>query len=316
MIAALPKLLGAFVRGRAAFQARFAITRDLEVAVYDRPGRLLDDAALQKLVDEMRAVAREGQEGKPMPEYGALLGDRADLARRIVTVAYERATGRPVGFNALAHLDVRIGARTLNVVHLGLIFVVGDWQRRRLPALLYGLTTFLLFFRTGLRPFWVSNVTQVPAIAGMTAVNYDRVYPTHLPGGRQTFTHLVLAREIMRRHRAAFGVGDDAGFVEARQVITNAYTGGSDHLKKTFDDAPKHRDPRCNDMMRAFLDYDRGDDVLQLGLCNLRGAFRYFASSLPEGALPALAARAATLVVLGLIVPVVRWLVPEDAEEA
>ena len=59
----------------------------------------------------------------------------------------------------------------------------------------------------------------------------------------------------MRRHRRVFGVGEDAGFDEARFVITNAYTGGSDNLKKSFDVAPKHRDEAYNDFCREQLDY-------------------------------------------------------------
>ena len=38
----------------------------------------------------------------------------------------------------------------------------------------------------------------------------------------------------MRHHRAVFGVGEEAGFDEARFVITKAYTGGSDALKKSL----------------------------------------------------------------------------------
>lgn len=298
---------GLLNRNRAPLRLPFG--SDLEIALYDRPGENLDDAALQKLVDEMKDVAREGQDGKPLPEYGALLGDRKDLARRVITVAYDRKSGKPVGFNALAYLPVAVGVRVVEVVHLGLVFVAVDWQKRHLPALLYGLSTFLLFFKTGLRPFWVSNVTQVPAIVGMTAVNYDRVYPTHKEG-RQSFMHLVLARGIMRLHRDAFGVGDDAGFDEARQVITNAYTGGSDNLKKTFDEAPKHRDPRVNELCRTALDYDRGDDIFQLGVCNLRATLGFLRNKMPRGALPSLAFQTLALVVVGVLVPVIRWLVP------
>ena len=298
-----------FLSSRDAEPVRLPFGRDLDVVLYDRPGKNLDDDALAKLVDEMKIVAREGQDGKPLPEYGALLGDRKDLARRVVTVVYERKTGKPVGFNALAYLPVAVGVRAVEVVHLGLVFVAVDWQKRHLPSLLLGLSTFLLFFKTGLRPFWISNVTQVPAVVGMTAVNYDRVYPTHMDG-RQSFMHLVLARAIMRSHRDAFGVGEEAGFDEARQVITNAYTGGSDNLKKTYDEAPKHRDPRANEMCRNYLDYNRGDDILQIGVCNLGATLRFLRTKMPDGALPSLAFQSAVLLVVGVLVPVIRWLVP------
>ena len=62
----------------------------------------------------------------------------------------------------------------------------------------------------------------------------------------------------MRRHRAAFGVSEDAHFDEARFVIEDAYRGGSDHLKKRFEDAPHHREAVYNEYCAATLDYARG----------------------------------------------------------
>ena len=103
-----------------------------------------------------------------------------------------------------------------------------------------------------------------------------------MPDARQSFAHLQLARGIMRAHRAVFGVGDEAGFDEARFVITDAYTGGSDALKKTFEAAPKHRDEQYNAFCARELDYARGDDVLQLGRIDLAGARRYLLREVPR----------------------------------
>lgn len=294
---------------------RLPFGRELVVALYDRPGLHLNDADLAALTDELKVVALDGQAGKPLPEYGALLGDRTDLSRRVITVAYDKKTGAPVGFNALAYVPVPVGVRVVDVVHLGLAYVAGDWQRKHLPALLYGLSTFLLFVRTGLRSFWLSNVTQVPAVVGLTALNYDRVYPSHLPEARQTFLHLLLARGIMRAHRAAFGVGEEAGFDEVKQVITNAYTGGSDHLKKSYDEAPKHRDARVNELCKTTLNYDRGDDILQIGVCNLRAILRFLRTKMPPGAFMNVLFAGMTAVLLAAVLPVVRWLVPDPQEK-
>ena len=108
---------------------------------------------------------------------------------------------------------------------------------------------------------------------------------------------------IMSRHRAVFGVGDDAGFDEARFVITNAYTGGSDELKKTFEAAPKHRDEQYNAFCASELDYARGDDVLQIGRIDLAGARRYLLSEVPSGSLPALLATGTALALQRLCFP-------------
>lgn len=290
---------------------RFPLGATYDLEVWRRPGAWASDGELRRMVADLRAVALAGQEGKEIPEYGVLVGDRGDLRDRVVTVAYDRATGEPAGFSALCLLDVPIGSRVETVVHLGLTFVHPDHQRQGLPRLLYGAPAFLLLFETGLRGFWVSNVSQVPAVVGMASEVYADVYPHYAGRTRQSFTHLMLARQILRLHRAAFGVGPEAAFVEALQVITNAYTGGSDHLKKTFEEAPKHRVEEANAFCARHLDYRRGDDFLQLGRCTLGSSLAFLAEKLPEGSGARLALVAARLLAVALVVPVVRWLVPE-----
>jgi len=172
---------------------------------------------------------------------------------------------------------------------------------------LYGLTTLVLFARDGLRPKWISNVTQVPAVFGMVCDTFSDVFPSTHADARQSFAHLQLACGIMREHRAVFGVGDEAGFDEQRFVITDAYTGGSDALKKTWDVAPKHRDERYNAYCTRELDYDRGDDILQLGRIDLAGARRYLQRDVPAGSLPALLAASAILGLQRLVLPVIHW---------
>ena len=230
------------------------------------------------------------------------------MSRAIVTLICEEDTGRPIAFNALSVMDVDLDGEPTQVTHLGLVMVDPDVRGQGLSWVLYGLTALVLFARDGMRPKWISNVTQVPAVVGMVSDTFSDVFPSPLPGARQSFAHLQLARGIMAQHRAVFGVGDDAGFDEARFVITNAYTGGSDALKKTFESAPKHRNEQYNDFCARELDYARGDDVLQLGRIDLAGARRYLLSEVPHGSLPALLAASAMLALQRLVLPVVYWM--------
>ncbi|MDP5358559.1 MAG: hypothetical protein NWR52_00145, partial [Paracoccaceae bacterium] len=62
------------------------------------------------------------------------------------------------------------------------------------------------------------------------------------------------------------------------------YTGGSDDLQKTWDQAPKHRDDRYNAFCQQALDYTRGDDLLQLGLMDLAAMRSYLAREVPRSA--------------------------------
>ena len=277
----------------------------LAIRIVERPGRWMSADRLASVVGDLTTVVRSCIPAGDLA-YGAASGDAGRLDASILTIVYDRDS-RPIAFNALSILDCELRGRPVDVLHLGLVLVDPSARAQGFSSLLYGLTCFLLFARRQLRPLWISNVTQVPAVFGMVADNFASVYPTSDPADRQTFDHLHLARQIMNRHRSAFGVGEEAEFDEGRAVIRNAYTGGSDNLKKAFDAAPQHRDPAHNETCRRELDYDRGDDFLQLGQFNLHVAAGYFGRSANVVSPTALAVRFATLGVQSLVAPALQW---------
>jgi hypothetical protein len=285
---------------------RFAPEKDVVTRVVDRPGLWMDADALAALAADVRAVARE-----TLPEgdlsYGVLGGDPARLKSSVITLVYDRATKKPIAFNALAWMPMSLRGRPIDVLHMGLVMVSPTVRGKGFSWILYGLTCFLLFARGGMRPVWISNVTQVPAVFGMVTESFAQVFPTP-DGAPQSFEHLLIARQIMRDHRHVFGVGPDAGFDEARSIITNAYTGGSDDLKKTFDDAPKHRQDKYNAFCATELDYARGDDVLQIGQVNMAAAQKYAFAEVPRASLPGVALGAAFLALQSLLLPLLHWL--------
>jgi hypothetical protein len=275
------------------------------VRIVERPARWMSSAALDALVADMQRIVRAATPAGSLG-YGAASGDRHRLDSAIVTMVYD-AAGTPIAFNALTLIDLELRGRPVELLHLGLVMVDPSHRAGGLAGVLYGLTAFLLFARRRLRPLWVSNVTQVPAVFGMVSEAFDAVYPTSDPASRQSYDHLHLARQIMARHRGVFGVGGDAEYDEARAIIRNAYTGGSDNLKKSFGDAPKHRHESHNETCRTALDYDRGDDFLQLGQVTLGAARRYFTRSASAVSPVALALRFTLLALEALVAPVIQW---------
>ena len=190
-------------------------------------------------------------------------------------------------------MDVTLHGRDAEVVHLGLVMVDPSLRSSGLSWVLYGLTCLVLFVRRQLRPLWLSNVTQVPG---------DRRHGERDLLGRVSRSRPAGASQLRApacsRARSCAAIArcsasaPDAGFDEARFVITNAYTGGSDNLKKSFDVAPKHRDEAYNDFCREQLDYERGDDVLQLCRLDLATAQRFVTKDVPRRSLPAVARHA------------------------
>ncbi|GAM96611.1 hypothetical protein U91I_00230 [alpha proteobacterium U9-1i] len=278
---------------------------DIRTRVVDRPGSWMSADELAALVRDVRTVARATLPDGDL-SYGVLGGDAERLKASVITILYDRASGAPVAFNALAWLPVSLRGRATDVLHLGLVMVDPAARNRGMSWLLYGFTCFILFLRGSARPIWVSNVTQVPAVFGMVTESFAHVYPTPEPS-RPSFEHVLLARQIMASHRHAFGVGADAGFDEARFVITDAYTGGSDDLKKSFDEAPKHRKEKFNSAAARELNYARGDDFLQLGQVNMSAAQAYVWDVVPRESLPGVLLSGAFLMVQSLVLPILHW---------
>ncbi|WP_343519682.1 hypothetical protein [Sphingomonas sp.] len=276
--------------------------------VYERPGRWMPAEERAALAAALREIAARSLPSGQL-DYGVFRADSGALDRAVIMLIRERGSGRPVAFNALALLDVTYRGRPETVTHLGLVLIDPEARGKGFSWALYGMTTLLLFVRNQLRPFWISSVTQVPAVVGLVCEGFSNVFPS--PDGTvRRFDHLALARQIMQHHRAAFGVSEDARFDERRFVIEDAYRGGSDHLKKRFDDAPKHRDAAFNDFCAATLDYHRGDDVLQVGQMNLAAARRYLLQDVPRHSLPALLGAALFLLVQRALLPAIYWLSP------
>lgn len=276
---------------------------DYIVRIIERPGEWMSPDALDALSGQLRDVAAKTIPGDL--RYGVFSGEAERLSQSIITLVTDRA-GRPVAFNALAVMEVDVPPRPVDVLHLGLVMVDPDVRSRSLSWVLYGLTCFLIFFRRQFRPVWISNVTQVPAIVGMVSGMFSDVWPGP-DAGRRSLTQLMLGRRIMAGHRHVFGVGQEAGFDEDRFVITDAYTGGSDDLKKTFDEAPKHRNAAFNAFCEAQLDYERGDDVLQLGLMDLAAVRRYLLRDVPKGKVAGLVITAGIMAMARVVLPMVHW---------
>jgi hypothetical protein len=299
-----------WARGWRHLDLELRANRQVSIRIVERPGLWMSPQACAALLADMQAVVRT-----TLPEgldYGVLSGDPERLRQAVVTILYDRASGRPIAFNALTVMGMELRGRSIEAVHLGLVMVDPGHRTQGLSWVLYGLTCILLFVRRGLRPLWISNVTQVPAIIGKVAEAFGSAWPNPFTEGRRSFDHLAVAREIMRKHRHVFGVAPEAGFDEARFVITDAYTGGSDNLKKTFEQAPKHRDARPNALCERELDYRRGDDFLQVARLDMASVRGFLLREVPRASLPSVMAHMAFLFVSGLLLPVVHWLNPRE----
>lgn len=250
--------------------------------VVECPAKHLPDDDIKKLLKDIRSVASKTLKDQVL-NYGIFSDQNNNKAlnNSVVTIIYDKARNA-VGFNCMPVFDITIHNKPQRVVHLGLVMVDPTTRSRGVSAMLYGFACILLLIKNQFRPVWVSSVTQVPAVVGLVSELYSQTFPTPYKKNRRSFAHLQIARRIMAHHRAAFGVGSEAEFDEQTFIIRNAYTGGSDNLKKTFAEAPKHRSEKYNEMCAEQLDYDRGDDFLQIGLLDGAAIRHYFLRKNPD----------------------------------
>lgn len=262
---------------------RMPLGRGFTGWVVERPGLHLSEKQIDDLIAGIKRIAGQTLKSETL-DYGIFADKSSNTALKnsILTVIYDKKQNEMVGFNCMPLLDIEVQGQTQSIVHLGLVMVDPDTRSRGVTSLLYGLASILWLIRNQFRPIWISSVTQVPAVVGQVSELYSNTFPTPHKSSRRSFTHLQIARRIMKSHRAAFGVGEDAEFDDENFVIRNAYTGGSDNLKKTFEVATKHRKAAYNEMCEQMLDYDRGDDFLQIGVLNGAAVRHYFLRKDPD----------------------------------
>jgi hypothetical protein len=239
------------------------------IRVIDRPGETLNDLDLARLTARLREVGTAcfGQ----LPEYQCFTGRRADLADKVIAIA-EDPDGRMTGFCSAIILDVPGVPATL---HLGLTCVDPNARGR---SLTHQLTSRLLvrhLMRT--RPLgriWVSNVACVLSSIGNVALSFDGVFPSPLGLSAPSHTHLQIADAISTRYREAIAIRPEADLDRLAFVFRRSVQ-GTVFQKRADDMRYHHRDPRLNEFYKQFMDFDRGDEVLQVGWYSLATLTRY-----------------------------------------
>ena len=244
---------------------RLPLQRGCRLETYRFPGRWMTDAQLDRLRGTLCDIARYRLD--PLPEYGIFLPSREPFRNRIVTVAYE--DDRPVALGAMVWLPLRLDPKPQDVLHLGLVVTTPS---RLVPHLLWQMYYFPVFFvglHRYLRPFWISCVSLEPTVIGAVSDGFHAVVPNYRDPFAADGLRTRSARTLVRDHGHEFGAGEDAVFDESTFVVQGSCRGPSESLRTPYRRAAKSTSRACNEYCRELLDYDRGDELLQLGRANV-----------------------------------------------
>jgi len=244
-------------------------TRSFTIDLYQRPGLTLDDARLDILAREIREIAAACF--PTIPDYQAMVGTRQALSDKLITVARDRWE-RPMGFCSMVFLEVPdVGT----VLHLGLTCVHPDARGRRLTHQLVkkALTCHLL----RQNPFgrvWISNCAAVLSSLGNVALNFEQVYPSPLKESRPGPEHLKIARAIDSCFRDKMYIPAHAVLDEDRFVFSGSVRGTVFH-KERNDLAFHHRKNGINRFYANMMNFEQGDEVLQIGYFRMASVLKY-----------------------------------------
>jgi hypothetical protein len=267
-------LLTALLWKRHQFYCQWTIG-SIEFRIWEKPATWLSASATQQLVRDMRQVAMEAQGNEVIPNCGGLQGDLEDLKQRVINIAYDKRSNQPIGFCSQIYLEVPLQTQKETVLHTGLAYVSPAHRQQSFISTLYSLSNLVVLLKRGFRPIWISNVSQVPAVIGSASTYYTNVYPDPIHQKVQTAQHRTLFEQIVRHHSTTFGTAKSVAYDLDNHIIFDSYTGGSDNLKKTFESCSLHRNQVVNEFCKRHLNYERGDDFLQIGQLSVKCIFLY-----------------------------------------
>jgi hypothetical protein len=234
-----------------------------------RPGLHLPDDKLKTLVTELQRV---GAACFPeLPDYQCLSGSRNELNDKAMMVAY-RPDGRVAGF--CSALLVKVPGMK-HVLHLGLTCV--DPEDRG-AGLTHKLTSRLVI-RHLLQssPFgrvWISNVACVLSSLGNVARNFDSVYPSPYQAQSPSPTHLKIAATINAHYREKIYISDEARF-DPHAFVFRGSVKGTVFQKDPNDERYHHRNPALTAWYQRLLDFNEGDEAIQIGHYSWATLLRY-----------------------------------------
>jgi len=242
----------------------------LQIQSYYRPGNSLDDSALEGLINSIQIIAADCFD--VLPPYQVMKGTRQALSDKLISLARDDV-GIPAGFCSMVFLPVRgVG----EVLHLGLTCVRPRFRGRHLTHLLVkkALTRYL-FRHNPFGKIWISNCAAVMSSLGNVAMHFERVYPSPFHAGKPGAVHVAIARAIDDHFRDKMYVLPDAVFDPERFVFQGSVKNTVFHKKK-IETASHHRKQYLNRFYGRLMDFDQGDEVLQVGYFHLTSVINYY----------------------------------------
>ena len=104
-----------------------------------------------------------------------------------------------------------------------------------------------------------------PTIIGAVSDNFGSVFPHYSKSAQPTKLQRMIAEIVFNEHGREFGMGPNAVLDKENFVISGSCCGPSNALRVDYRHSARYVMPACNRFCEDTLDYERGDELLQVG---------------------------------------------------
>jgi hypothetical protein len=230
----------------------------------------MNDRQIRVLVDKIRDTAATCFE--TVPEYQVMKGTREELSDKVIAIAWRGGT--VAGFCSTVILKVDgIG----DVLHLGLTCVRPEERSGGLTHILTSkaVSGYLIRHKPLIGKLWITNCAAVLSSLSNVAIHFEKVYPSPLQSSIRAAEHEKIAAAVDRYYRDKIYISGSAMFDRDNFVFRSSVKGTvfqKDRNEKKF----YHRNQMVNDYYLSKMNFEDGDEVLQVGYASTASAVKHF----------------------------------------
>lgn len=225
-----------------------------------KPGLHWSDLEITQHVKEYQRLAITCL--NEIPEYQCLIDSRKNFERLVILEARDRASNEILGLCSSLILDIPTKP---NALHLGLTLVS---PKARGLGLTHKLTSKLLMnymLRNSMfSSIWVTNVACVISSLGNVATHFENVFPSPNYHKNPTKDHLEIAQVIDKNYREDIYIAKNAEFDPTTFLFKESVL-GTMWQKSASDKQYHHRKKELTEFYANYLNFERGDELLQVG---------------------------------------------------
>lgn len=223
------------------------------------PGLSFTDWELEELTMDLRDVASECF--TDIPYYQALTGEREELERAVIALAKDD-NGELLGFCSSLVFDVPNYGK---VLHLGLTCVSPKARGKKLTHKLASKLLMQFLLKESLfGSVWVSNCACVLSSLGNVALYFENIYPSPYAKNRPSLDHLNIAKYISDHYREPIAINNEA-VLNTKTFVFEGSVKDAVFEKDGNDARYFHRNRELTNFYKNIIDFERGDEVLQIG---------------------------------------------------